>query len=512
MPDALEARGLTKYFGDFAAIDDVSLSFPRGMVHAVVGQNGAGKTTFSRLICGLYEPTAGEVLVDGVALRAGDIRSARQQGVDMVHQNFSLPPSFTVAEAMQLFDPGAPALAGRRAMERRWGEALRLRGSPVDSRRRIRDLSVEARQSLEIIRALEGEPTVLLLDEPTAVLAPSEVQGLFDQVRRLRDGGLTILIILHKLPEVFAIADTVSVLRDGRVALATTPIGEVSAEELTQHIIGPENELPVAHRVAEGAVESATGADHAGGASGTVLELEGVDAPAGPSDRSLEAISLEVRAGEVLGVAGVEGNGQETLLDVLSGFGKVSAGVIRLDGRDITRAGVLARRRVGVRFIPSDRNSQGVSLTTSLWENIAITDLLLEARSWFSPRRRKVAATTRLDTWKVSYRRVEQLAGELSGGNVQRVILARELAEGVRLVIAGNPTRGLDLAATAFVRAGLTALAQEGVAVVIVSADLEEVRDVSSRICVMRGGRIVASVGRDAPLATIGAAMVGDAS
>ncbi len=512
MPDAVEARSLTKHFGDFAAIDDVSLSFPRGQVHAVVGQNGAGKTTFSRLICGLYEPTAGEVLVDGTPLRVGDIRSARQQGVDMVHQNFSLPPSFTVAEAMQLFDPGAPAIVGRRAMERRWGEALRRRGSAVDARRRIRDLSVEARQSLEIIRALEGQPTVLLLDEPTAVLAPSEVQGLFEQVRRLRDSGLTILIILHKLPEVFAIADTVSVLREGRVALAVTPIGKVTAEELTRHIIGPDSELPEAHSRAEDAVENATGAHHADQTSGVVLELEAVDAPASASDRSLEGVDLRVRAGEVLGIAGVEGNGQETLLDVLSGFGRASSGTIRLEGTDVTGLGVLARRRRGVRFIPSDRNSQGVSLTTSLWENIAITDLLLEGRRWFSPRGRKAAAATRLATWKVKHRRVEQLAGELSGGNVQRVILARELADGVRLVIAGNPTRGLDLAATAFVRAGLTALAQEGVAVVIVSADLEEVRDVSDRICVMRGGRIVAALERNAPLTTVGAAMVGDAS
>lgn len=512
MDDALAVRGLTKRFGDFTAIDDVNLSFPRGKVHAVVGQNGAGKTTFSRLICGLYEPTAGEVLVGGTPLRVGDIRSARQQGVDMVHQNFSLPPSFTVAEAMQLFDPEAPALVGRRSMERRWRDALRHRGSTIDARRRIRDLSVEARQSLEIIRALEGEPTVLLLDEPTAVLAPSEVQGLFDQVRQLRDSGLTILIILHKLPEVFAIADTVSVLREGRVALGVTPIAEVTAEDLTQHIIGADSELPDAHRRAEDAVESATGADHSDAGGGVVLELDAVDAPASASDRSLDKVSIRVNAGEVLGVAGVEGNGQETLLDVLSGFGKASSGIIRLDGTDVTGLGVLARRRRGVRFIPSDRNSQGVSLMTSLWENIAITDLLLERRRWFSPRHRKSAAARRLDTWKVKYRRVEQRAGELSGGNVQRVILARELAEGVRLVIAGNPTRGLDLAATAFVRSGLTTLAQEGVAVVIVSADLEEIRDLSDRICVMRGGKIVATVKRDAPLAEVGAAMVGESA
>jgi len=512
MVDAVEVRNLTKRFGEFAAIDDVSLSFPRGKVHAVVGQNGAGKTTFSRLICGLYEPSAGEVLLDGTPLRVGDIKSARLQGIDMVHQNFSLPPSFTVAEAMQLFDPEAPAFSGRRAMERHWREALRRRGSAIDSKRRIRDLSVEARQSLEIIRALEGDPTVLLLDEPTAVLAPSEVQGLFEKVRQLRDSGLTILIILHKLPEVFAIADTISVLREGRVALAVTPIDEVTPEELTRHIIGPDSEFPAAHSRAEKAVESATGADHVKAETGTVLTLDSVNAPASASDRSLESVNLTVKAGEVLGIAGVEGNGQETLLDVLSGFGKTTSGTIQLDGTDVTGLGVLARRRRGVRYIPSDRNSQGISSTTSLWENIAITDLLLEGRRWFSPRKRKAEASKRLETWKVRYRRVEQLAGELSGGNVQRVILARELADGVRLVVAGNPTRGLDLAATAFVRAGLTALADEGVAVVIVSADLEEIRDVSDRICVMRGGQIVASLERNAPLSTVGAAMVGDAS
>jgi len=504
MKPALESRSVTKSFGDFTAIDSVSLAFEPGKVHAVVGQNGAGKTTFSRLICGLYEPSAGEILLDGSPLRAGDIRSAREQGVDMVHQNFSLPPSFTVAEALELFDDNSKPLMSRAALERKWSAALERHGSPIDVRKRVRDLSVETRQSLEIIRALEGHPKVLILDEPTAVLAPPEVKSLFERVHRLRDGGLTILIILHKLSEVFAVADTVSVLREGTVTLATTPIQNVTAQEITQHIIGPDTNLPQIAKEVRGIALT-----HEQTATTPVLALSHLSAAAGQSDRALDDVSLTIHSGEILGIAGVEGNGQETLLDVLSGHQRSESGSMRLLGEDVTKASTLDRRRHGVRFVPSDRNAQGISLTTSLWENISLTDLLIEGTRWFSPRARKAVAVEKLGTWKVRYRNPEQLAGELSGGNVQRVILSRELGEGTRLVVAGNPTRGLDLAATAFVRASLSALASEGMAVIVVSADLDEVRDISNRICVLRGGQIVADLPGGASITEIGSAMVG---
>lgn len=508
MKPALESRSVTKRFGDFTAIDSVSLAFEPGKVHAVVGQNGAGKTTFSRLICGLYEPSAGEILLDGSPLRAGDIRSTREQGVDMVHQNFSLPPSFTVAEALELFDDNSKPLMSRTALERKWNAALDRHGSPINVRKRVRDLSVETRQSLEIIRALEGHPKVLILDEPTAVLAPPEVQSLFERVHRLRDSGLTILIILHKLSEVFAVADTVSVLREGAVTLATTPIRDVTAQEITQHIIGPDTNLPQIATEVRGIAHSHE-QPTTPSAKTPVLTLSHISAAAGQSDRALDDVSLTIHSGEILGIAGVEGNGQETLLDILSGHQGSESGSMHLLGEDVTKASTLDRRRKGVRFVPSDRNAQGISLTTSLWENISLTDLLIEGTRWFSPRARKAVAVAKLGTWKVRYRNPEQLAGELSGGNVQRVILSRELGDGTRLVIAGNPTRGLDLAATAFVRASLSALADDGVAVVVVSADLDEVRDISNRICVLRGGQIVADLPGGASITEIGSAMVG---
>lgn len=514
MSDVLESRGVTKTFGDFTAIDDVSLSFDAGRIHAIVGQNGAGKTTFSRLICGLYEPTSGSIAVDGVPLRAGSIRSTRAQGVDMVHQNFSLPPGFTVMEAMQLFDTGGRFLTSRRRMLARWGEALERRGSSIDPRKRIRDLSVEARQSLEIIRALEGDPRVLILDEPTAVLAPSEVDELFAQLRQLRDRGLTILIILHKLNEVFAVADTISVLREGRVALATAPVGEVDRATVTEHIIGPASDAD--------AGASSTGASDAAhtelGAGETLqavdlgvaaLQLIGLSTEASQADRALEEIDITVAPGEIYGIAGVEGNGQETLFDTISGVQRVRSGRLLLGGADLTRASVLERRRRGMRAIPSDRNAQGISLTTSIWQNIALSDQLIRRRHWLRPAELRRTAAAKLASWKVRYRTVEQQPQELSGGNVQRVILARELGRGARLVLAANPTRGLDLAATEFVRTSLRSLAEEGVAVVLVSADLDEVRELSDRVGVLRGGRLVGEFPAQTSAHDIGLAMVG---
>ncbi|TAM70434.1 MAG: ATP-binding cassette domain-containing protein [Microbacteriaceae bacterium] len=508
---ALETRGVTKRFGEFTAVDAVSLAFAAGRIHAVVGQNGAGKTTFSRLICGLYEPSAGEIRVDGSPLRVGDIRSARQQGVDMVHQNFSLPPSFTVAEALELFNQDSKLFGSRSGLNNKWKALLKTQGSSIDVKRRVRDLSVESRQSLEIIRALSGAPKVLILDEPTAVLAPSEVESLFARVRTLRDDGLTVLIILHKLSEVFTIADTVSVLRDGKVTLATAPIDSVSPEELTARIIGPDTILPQSAAAAREAVDTTSTSEHASGESAAALSVSQVSTLAGQSDSALTDISLTVGRGEILGIAGVEGNGQETLLDVLSGFQRIERGSIRFGTRDMTGSSVLERRRDGMRYVPSDRNSQGVSLTTSLWENVSLGDLLRTGKRWLSPRRCKAAVVKKFAAWSVKYRGPNQLAGELSGGNLQRVILARELGEGTRIVIAGNPTRGLDLAATAFVRTSLSTMAKDGVAIVLVSADLDEVREMSTRICVIRGGQIVADLPRTAAIEELGAAMVGGA-
>jgi simple sugar transport system ATP-binding protein len=496
-------------FGSFTALRNVSVDFEPGKVHAIVGQNGAGKTTFARVVCGLYAPTSGRVLVDDALLPTGDVLAARAHGVDMVHQNFSLPPSFTVAEALHLFRTGTGMRSFRgKQLVRHWQQELDRHGPTVSARARVRDLSVEARQGLEITRALSGGQTrLLILDEPTAVLSPTAVEALFRRLRELAVEGMTVLVVLHKLAEVRAIADTVTVLRAGEVALPTTPLADVDTETITESIIGedaragrpPRPDLSADGLPANGERRPTESA----------LELLALSTQQQGRDAGLREVDLRVGPGEVVGIAGVEGNGQQALVNVIAGLIAPSSGRVGMLGRDVTRAGVLTRRRLGLRLIPFDRNTQGVSLTSTLWQNVGVAGLLLARGRLYAPRQVRRTVRAALDRWGVKYRTVNQAAGELSGGNVQRVILAREISEDARIVVAAQPTRGLDLGATAFVHATIRELAARGVAVVLVSSDLDELRDTSDRIVVVRGGRAVADLPATASLTEIGAAMVG---
>jgi general nucleoside transport system ATP-binding protein len=517
---ALDVANVTMSFGAFKALDDVTARFDSGRVHAIVGQNGAGKTTFARVVCGLYEPTDGEVRIDGVRL-PGNVKAAQRQGVDMVHQSFSLPPSFTVAEALYLFDPDRTTRPYRRShLHRLCAAKLQEFGPEVDPGTRIRDLSVETRQGLEITRALAGNTRVLILDEPTAALPPQAVSELFKRVRRLAESGVTILVVLHKLAEVWAVADTVTVLRNGQVTVETTPIDQLTAEVVTEGIIGrdggvaehrevgrPESAEQRAGRETTRATDESVNPDE-----GARVTLENVTTRQTGQDASLNGVSLSVRSGEILGVAGVEGNGQQTLVQVIVGLQPVTEGRMVLDGKDVTRASVLARRAAGLRVIPFDRNTEGVSLSSPIWLNEQIGEILGSRSPWYSPRRVRERAQVAVEEWGVKFRNVMQPIGELSGGNVQRVILAREMSEGVNMIVAAQPTRGLDLEATAFVHATLRRFASEGRSVILVSSDLDELRANSDRLLVLRGGRIAAELAPTSDLSTIGAAMIGTSS
>jgi simple sugar transport system ATP-binding protein len=511
----LTVTGVTMMFGSFSALNDVSASFAPGRVHAIVGQNGAGKTTFARVVCGLYQPTAGRVLVDDTPLPYGDVIAARERGVDMVHQNFSLPPSFTVAEALHLF--GSPASVRpftKARLVEQCRRTLERYGPAVSPLARIRDLSVEARQGLEITRALSANTRVLVLDEPTAVLPPAAVGDLFERVRRLADSGVTILIVLHKLAEVWAVANTVTVLRSGQITLPTTPLSEVDTKTVTACLIGDEGrvaveEPPIAGSVAEQTSPVAGAGTAAGTKRPAALALSDVVTRPLGHEAALDEVSLEVRGGEVVGIAGVEGNGQQGLVSVIAGLSTPVSGSVRLAGSIVTHEGLLARRRRGLRVIPFDRNTEGVSLTSPLWLNVGIGEILLGKRGWFSPRTLRGNVQAAVAKWGVKHRSLNQAAGELSGGNIQRAILAREVSQNATVLVAAQPTRGLDLAATAFVHETLRDLARRGAGVVLVSSDLDELRTVSDRIVVLRGGRAVADLAATAPLAEIGAAMVG---
>lgn len=511
---ALACGDVSVLFGEVAALSQVNLGFEAGRIHAVVGQNGAGKTTFARVCAGIVRPSSGQLLIGGQPVPLGKVNAARAAGVELVHQSFALPPSFTVAEAMEFGAQGRGALFSAKALRTRWAAHLEGLGVEVDPRARIRDLPVETRQAVEIARALVTDARILILDEPTAVLSPSGIDTLFERLRGLRERGVTIILILHKIREVLGIAETVSVLRGGRLIEACVPVGEIDAARLANSIIGTAAGLDKADKAAL-VGDAAAPASHAASRPGTapILEMKAVTTRPDGEGRPLDQASLTIRTGEIVGIAGVEGNGQQTLVRALAGLVGLERGSIALDGRDVTRRPLLERRAAGLRIIPFDRNSEGLSLTSSLWENWSARSLLLgRILSFVAPARLRKACQVSLQGWDVRFATTTQPAGSLSGGNAQKVILAREIDETARLVIAAQPTRGLDIGATAFVWRALRASRDQGCGVLLISSDLDELFDIADRVVVMFSGRIVAEFTAPFEIAAVGQAMVGDVS
>ena len=514
---ALACVDVSVRFGEVAALSGVSLAFAPGRIHAVVGQNGAGKTTFARVCAGIIRPTTGELRTGGQPVPVGKVHAARAAGVELVHQSFALPPSFTIAEAMEFGAARPGEIFTRRALEARWAGHLKSLGVETRLRTRIRDLPVETRQAVEIARALVTDAKVLILDEPTAVLSPAGVATLFERLRLLSRRGVTIILILHKIREVLDIAETISVLRGGRLIEAAIPVAAVDAARLAAAIIG----------TAPGAVDTAGQAALVGGgvapaetarvsaaapAGPPVLDMVSVDTRPDGEGRALEGASLTVRRGEIVGVAGVEGNGQHTLLRALAGLAALDRGGIRLGGVDVTAHPLAQRRAAGLRIIPFDRNSEGLSLTSALWENWSARRLLLgRLLSPIAPSRLQKACRASLKEWDVRFADTGQPAGSLSGGNAQKVILAREIDADASLVIAAQPTRGLDIGATAFVWRALRASRDRGCGVLLISSDLDELFDIADRVVVMLSGRIAAEFRAPYNLAAVGAAMTGAA-
>ena len=501
---AVRCRALNVSFGAVQALRNVSLDLAPGRIHALVGQNGAGKTTLAKVLGGLQAPQTGEVQVGGRVVPPGDVRAAQIAGLAMVHQHFSLPPSFTVAEALELTAArkGSRPVFRRAELHRQWQTHAAELGGPALLSTRIRDLPVETRQSLEIVRALAGDARVLLLDEPTALLTPAAIDQLFERLLRLRDDGVTILIVLHKLREVDAVAETVSVLRDGELVLGPGEMAEVSEGELSDAIVGP----------ASSAGRTIGIAPKAEAIQETLLEMVGVSSRKSSFEVSLSDISLRVDSREIVGIAGVEGNGQRSLVSAIAGLTPITEGSLRLGGADATRAGPARRRLRGLRLVPFDRNSEGISRTAPLWLNQSALRLVGPNRRKFpliSLRQYKRQAAEALDVWRVRYDTVGQPAESLSGGNVQRLILSRELAPGVEVLVAAQPTRGLDFSATNFVRRSLRELRDGGAGVLLVSSDLDELFELSDRLLVMYDGRIVASFEAPYDRRTVGDSMTG---
>ena len=512
--DALACRDVTVTYGDVTALDGVSVGFRPGLIHAVVGQNGAGKTTFARVAAGLVRPDRGATSLDGRELPPGRVNDARAAGVELVHQSFALPPSFTIAEAMEFGASGPGSAYTRSGLEGRWRDHLESLGVTVDPRTRVRELPVEIQQSVEIARALVKEARVLILDEPTAVLSPSGAEKLFDRVRALKERGVTVILILHKIREVLAVADTVTVLRGGRLVEGPVPARDVAPDDLARMIIGSSGEAPldeadIAALTGEASVAHAESALVRHDAA-ALLEIGGATTRIDGEGPALDDVSLSIRPGEIVGVAGVEGNGQRALVRALAALADLRAGRVTLGGSDVTGQDLAARRTAGLRVIPFERNVEGLSTSSSLWENWAARDLLqAKLLSPISPKRLRAACDAALKAWSVHYARVSQAAGSLSGGNAQKVILAREVDDAALVIIAAQPTRGLDVGATAFVWDALRRARERGCGVLLVSSDLDELFDICDRLVVMYSGRIAAEFSAPFDLDRVGAAMTG---
>jgi len=476
-PPALELQGLTKRYPGVVACDRVDLAIAPGTVHAVVGENGAGKSTLFSMAFGLVPPDAGTVRIGGALLGRGGPAEARALGLGMVHQHFLLVPTLSVTENVMLGrEPGRRFLFDRAAADARVEGTAARWGLHVDPRARVGDLSVGEQQRVEIVRVLDTGARTIVLDEPTAVLTPAETDDLFRILRQLRDAGHAIVFISHRLPEVLAVADVITVLRAGRV-VTTGPRAGATEASLAQAIVGRDLVPPPARTPAR--------------PGAALLELRGVST-AGERG-ALHGVALQVHAGEVVGVAGVDGNGQQALLRVVLGLERPCAGTVHLDGTDVTGESVAARRRAGLAYVSDDRLHEGLVPTLSLAENLLLSAPRADAltwRDWLRPAAWRVRATQELEAGEVRPPRADLPAGSLSGGNQQKLIMAREMGQAPRVLVLGQPTRGVDVGGIEFLHARVRAARAAGRAVLLVSADLNEILALADRVVVLYAGRL----------------------
>jgi len=476
----LEAKHIIKSFPGVLANDDVNFCVERGSIHAVLGENGAGKSTLMRIIYGLYRPDAGEIYLDGAQVEIHNPLAAIRLGIGMVHQEFQLVPSLTVAENIAL---GREYLRGvfidRGRVSARCREIADRLGLELDLSRPISELSIGYQQRVEIMKLLYRDARILILDEPTTVLTPHEVDALFSILYQLRDEGHTIVLITHKLREVKQCADTATVLRGGRVQ-GVVEVATAEEEELVGLMMGR------SVRMARRSGEPPPGAEE-------LLRVEGVHTRDDRGIERLRGVSFAIRAGEILGVAGVEGNGQAELVETIGGI-RAHTGSLYLGGESFAGKHTRARRTSGLSIIPENRGEQGLNLHTTLAENLVSTRYFTSNFSKHGVLRLAAiedAATMAISDYEIAATGPQVAAATLSGGNAQKVVVARELSHEPRAILAAHPTRGLDVSAAQFVRTQLLDLRRRGLAILLISADMDELFALADRIVVMLAGRIV---------------------
>jgi general nucleoside transport system ATP-binding protein len=496
----LELRGITKRFGSLVANDHIDLVVQPGEIRALLGENGAGKTTLMNVLYGLMQPDEGEILLDDEPVAIQSPRDAIRAKIGMVHQHFMLVPVFTVAENVTLGEEpvrrlttpavrlgglripplGLPSigLLDRRTARREVLELSERFGLRVDPDALVEELPVGVQQRVEIIKALLRDASVLVLDEPTAVLTPGETEDLFRIMRELRAGGRSIIFISHKLKEVQAIADAITVIRRGKVVGERPP--STGSAELASLMVGRSVQLRVSKAPAN--------------PGDVVLDVQDLTVEGERGERSVRDVSFQVRAGEILGVAGVQGNGQTELCEALIGL-RPSTGSVRLNGADLSHASTRARLHAGIGYIPEDRSEDGLVGDFSVADNL-ILDLYDQPpyANGFALNLDAIreSAVKQVADYDVRTTSVQTPAGTLSGGNQQKVVVAREMGRNVKLLLASQPTRGLDVGSIEFVHKRLVAQRDSGAAVLIVSSELDEIYALADRIAVMYEGRFVA--------------------
>ena len=495
---ALEMRGITKRYPGVVANDRIDLDVRPGEIHALLGENGAGKTTLMNVLYGLARPDEGEILLDGTPVRIADPTDAIARGINMVHQHFMLVPVLTVAENILLGEElmAGPIFLDQKESKRRIIELGRRFGFEIDPDVKVGDLSVGWQQRVEILKALYRNAKVLVLDEPTAVLTPQETDEIFAVLRRLAQEGHSIVFISHKLYEVLAIADRITVIRRGRVVGSRIP-SETDEDDLAALMVGRDVQLVVDR-----------GESHPGEAR---LSVRGLKVRDDRGSEVVRSVDFEIRAGEIFGIAGVAGNGQEELVEAIVGLRRPTEGSVSLDGRDVTDASTRTMTNLGVGYVPADRHRFGLVLSFSIADNVVLTDYYRPpyargiVRNDAAISARGAAAVKEFDIRTPS---AEVPAGTLSGGNQQKVVVARELDGDLRLLVLDQPTRGLDVGSIEFIHRQAIRKRDAGAAVLLVSAELDEVLEISDRVAVMYRGQFVAIVdGRTADRNEIGVLM-----
>jgi len=489
----LQTVGLTKRYGDFLANDSIDIDIWPQQIHALLGENGAGKSTLVKTIYGLIQPSDGEIRWQGEKMILSGPSEARARGIGMVFQHFSLFDNLTVAENVAL---GLDGKESFKNMSSRLEEVSNVYGLPLDPKREVWQLSVGERQRIEIVRALMQNPKFLILDEPTAVLTPQEIDDLIRVMRELRDAGTSIVFITHKLHEVKAVADRITVIRRGKVVGTAAP--ETSEAELASMMVGREVSLTVDKPPAQ--------------PGAAVLEIDDLVVRDDRGSVTVDGVSLDVQEGEIVALAGVQGNGQEELVEALLGLRGVERGSIRLHGRSVVGGATHSILGQGMGYVPEDRQHDGLVGPFSVAENLVLD---LYDRPEFS---RGLAlrldairrnAEQRVQEFDVRTQSAEVPAGTLSGGNQQKVVLAREMSRPLRVFVASQPTRGVDVGAQEFIHNRIVAERDRGTAVVLVSTELDEVLALADRIAVMYRGKVIGVLPGGATRDEVGLMMAG---